>query len=192
MVLITSSNHLQALFIREIASYAKSHNTIVAVANTDFCVFEIPGVIFTDSIVRRKQFLQVITIYRIYSCFHMNRLQLLFYVYLQGNDFIKARDKEKKQQLMSHVTYIQQHPPSDITFYDEKYGNVDLTQIDQQYSLTNVVPYPYSLITTDVDEIESLVDEGISEGSIHHLWSNDRIVATCMLHFRRSLYRAWI
>ena len=99
----------------------------------------------------------------------MNRLQLLFYVYLQGNDFIKARDKEKIDQLMSHVTYIQQHPPSDITFYDEKYGNVDLTQIDQQYSLTNVVPYPYSLITTDVDEIESLVDEGISEGSIHHL-----------------------
>ena len=76
----------------------------------------------------------------------MNRLQLLFYVYLQGNDFIKARDKEKIDQLMS-----------------------DLTQIDQQYSLTNVVPYPYSLITTDVDEIESLVDEGISEGSIHHL-----------------------
>ena len=99
----------------------------------------------------------------------MNRLQLLFYVYLQGNDFIKGRDKKKVNQLMSHVTYIQQHPPRNITFYDKKYGNVDLTQIDQQFSLMNVVPYPYSLITTDMDEIESLVDEGISEGSIHHL-----------------------
>ena len=74
------------LIFRDIARYAKEHNTLVLTGDSDFYIFDIPGVVFLDDVIRGRN-ISVMTHQLILSKLHITEFQLFFLIYLLGNDF---------------------------------------------------------------------------------------------------------
>ena len=156
---------LSFLILRDIAKYAREHDALVLTGDTDFCIFEIPGVVFLDDVITTKEdFVSIVTLSKIYANFRVDQLQLFFFIYLQGNDIFKGKDWKKSKELFNTVKYVQANAPTDLVFTDPRHGSVDLTPIKEQYSLVNGVPYPFNMIATKVSEMEFFADLGITEG----------------------------
>ena len=151
------------LILRDIARYAKVHNTLVLTRDADFCIFDIPGVVFLDDVITNEVDFSVMTRDLIFTelCI-CNEFQLFFLIYLQGNDFSDGKNSDNK--LIQNLYYVKKHIPKKLKFTDKKYGDVDLTPIEEQYSLDNGVPYPFNMITAEVSEMESFPGLGITEG----------------------------
>ena len=150
------------LILRDIARYAKEHNTLVLTGDSDFCIFDIPGVVFLDDVITNEVDFSVMTRDLILSKLSVDEFQLFFLIYLQGNDFSDGRNTGN--ELIQTLEYVQANAPMELKFTDKKYGDVDLTPIKEQYSLVNGVPYPFNMITAEVSEMESFADLGITEG----------------------------
>ena len=148
------------LILRDIARYAKEHNTLVLTGDSDFCIFDIPGVVFLDDVIRGRN-ISVMTRDLILSKLCITELQLFFLIYLQGNDFSDGRNTGNE---LIQTLDVQANAPMELKFTDPNYGDVDLTPIKEQYSLDNGVPYPFNMITAEVSEMESFADLGITEG----------------------------
>ena len=151
------------LIFRDIARYAKEHNTLVLTRDSDFYIFDIPGVVFLDDVITNEVDFSVMTRDLIFTelCI-CNEFQLFFLIYLQGNDFSEGKNSDNK--LIQNLYYVKKHIPKKLKFTDEKYGDIDLTPIRKQYSLDNGVPYPFNMITAEVSEMESFPGLGITEG----------------------------
>ena len=149
------------LILRDIARYAKEHNTLVLTRDSDFYIFDIPGVVFLDDVIRGRN-ISVMTRDLILSKLSVDEFQLFFLIYLQGNDFSEGRNTGN--ELIQTLEYVQANAPMELRFTDSNYGDVDLTPIRKQYSLDNGVPYPFNMITAEVSEMESFADLGITEG----------------------------
>ena len=147
---------------KDIARYAKEHNTLVLTGDSDFCIFDIPGVVFLDDVIRGRN-ISVMTRDLILSKLSVDEFQLFFLIYLQGNDFSDGRNPGNVQNLRQTLEYVQANAPMELRFTDSNYGDVDLTPIKEQYSLVNEVPYPFNMITAEVSEMESFADLGITE-----------------------------
>ena len=149
------------LIFRDIARYAKEHNTLVLTKDSDFCIFDIPGVVFLDNVIRGRN-ISVMTHQLILSKLHITEFQLFFLIYLLGNDFSDGNNPDNDP--IQTLEDVQANVPMEPEFTDENYEDVDLTTIRKQYSLDNGVPYPFNMITAKVSEMESFADLGITEG----------------------------
>ena len=150
------------MILRDIARYAKEHNTLVLTRDSDFYIFDIPGVVFLDDVIRGRN-ISVMTRDLIFTELCINELQLFFLIYLQGNDFSDGRNPGNVHNLHQTLDYVKKHAPMELEITDPNYGDVDLTPIKEQYSLDNGVPYPFNMITAEVSEMESFADLGITE-----------------------------
>ena len=151
------------LILRDIARYARIHNTLVLTKDADFCIFDIPGLVFLDDVIRGRN-ISVMTRQLILSKLSVDEFQLFFLIYLQGNDFSDGRNPGDVHDLNQILDYVQDNTPMELKFTDPKHGSVDLTPIKEQYSLDNGVSYPFNMITAEVSEMESFPDLGITEG----------------------------
>ena len=151
------------LILRDIARYAKEHNTLVLTGDSDFCIFDIPGVVFLDDVITNEVDFSVVTRDLIFTelCIY-NEFQLFFLIYLQGNDFSDGKNSDNK--LIQNLYYVKKHIPKKLEFTDPNYGDVDLTPIKEQYSLVNGVPYPFNMIATRVSEMRFFAGLGITKG----------------------------
>ena len=149
------------LILRDIARYAKAHNTLVLTKDSDFCIFDIPGVVFLDDVIRGRN-ISVMTRDLILSKLSVDEFQLFFLIYLQGNDFSEGRNTGN--ELIQTLEYVQANAPMELRFTDSNYGDVDLTPIRKQYSLVNEVPYPFNMIATRVSEMRFFAGLGITKG----------------------------
>ena len=152
------------LILRDIARYAKEHNTLVLTNDSDFCIFDIPGLVFLDDVITNEVDFSVMTRDLIFTELCINELQLFFLIYLQGNDFFDGRNPGNVHKLRQTLEYVKNNTSMELKFTDPNYGDVDLTPIRKQYSLVNEVPYPFNMITAKVSEMESFADLGITEG----------------------------
>ena len=150
------------LILRDIARYAKEHNTLVLTGDSDFCIFDIPGVVFLDDVIRGRN-ISVMTRDLIFTelCIY-NEFQLFFLIYLQGNDFSDGRNTGN--ELIQTLEYVQANAPMELRLTDSNYGDVDLTPIRKHYSLVNGVPYPFNMIATRVSEMRFFAGLGITKG----------------------------
>ncbi len=149
------------LIFRDIARYAKEHNTLVLTRDSDFYIFDIPGVVFLDDVIRGRN-ISVMTHQLILSKLHITEFQLFFLIYLLGNDFSDGNNPDNDP--IQTLEYVQANVPMEPEFTDENYEDVDLTTIRKQYSLDNGAPYPFNMITAEVSEMEFFADLGITEG----------------------------
>ena len=150
------------LILRDIARYAKEHNTLVLTKDSDFCIFYIPGLVFLDDVITNEVDFSVMTRDLIFTELCINELQLFFLIYLQGNDFSDGRNTGN--ELIQTLEYVQANAPMELRFTDSNYGDVDLTPIKEQYSLVNGVPYPFNMIATRVSEMRFFAGLGITKG----------------------------
>ena len=152
------------LILRDIARYAKAHNTLVLTKDSDFCIFDIPGVVFLDDVITNEVDFSVMTRDLILSKLSVDEFQLFFLIYLQGNDFSDGRNPGNVHNLRQTLEYVKNNTPMELKFTDPNYGDVDLTPIKEQYSLVNGVPYPFNMIATRVSEMRFFAGLGITKG----------------------------
>ena len=148
---------------KDIARYAKEHNTLVLTGDSDFCIFDIPGVVFMEDVITNEVDFSVMTRELIKSELSVDDFQLFFLIYLLGNDFSDGRNPGNVRNLSQTLEYVQDNAPMELGFIDPNFGYVDLTPIRKQYSLDNRVPYPFNIITANVSGMRFLAGLGITK-----------------------------
>ena len=160
------------LILSDIASYCSKKNALVLTNDSDFFVYDLPGVILLPRSVFRED-LYVYTRSKILECLGLKELQLYYYIMISGNDFTKNHAAKlgdgREASIPNTLDYIRENCKSKRECkedYEEMFPDDDaMDEFDmlEKYYSCKQVEAPWNSLTTDIESLEEIKAK-VSEG----------------------------
>ena len=193
------------LNIRDIASYCSKKKAYVLTSNSDFLVYNIPGVVLLPD----RLFKDDLYMYHrsdILKCLRLTEFQLYDFVMISGNDFtenqaVKLSDGRLVRAPINLYAF-QKMCKSKREWeedYEERFPNNNVMdefeKVKKYYSCEQQVEAPWNCLTTDIeslDEIKMKVSEGLALRMISDFLENLITINEELRRFYQKYARKYI
>ena len=173
---------------RNIAEYSKKNGAVVLTGDSDFCLFDLKGVVYVNKLNESKKSIRVVTRSKILSHFNINEYQLFYLSLLRGNDYVgktstvpRRPDGTRKETIEDTLEYVRNNNETRSlegcrNDYREHHprGNYDsiFEIIYQQVFMEDIAEYPFNMVITRNSDSYLLREEGLNYGKLKSTFLN--------------------
>ena len=167
---------------RNIADYCKYKKAVVLTGDSDFCLFDLEGVLFLKEVNKSRNYLRVVTRSKILDHFNINEYQLFYLSLLRGNDYVGAtftakerRNGNQKETVNDTLEYVKNNSETrslegcknDYRQHHPR-GNPDsiFETYYQQVFMKDVAKYPFNMVITRRSDEHLVTEEGLTRNKL--------------------------